>query len=81
MSTFDKFKCRWRRSIDSTVGRTEDDKEEYCIGDGRWCKDKNNMEHCNKCSVKTTPEALDSYWNTNLKLDNTKDWCKKLQFM
>ena len=79
MSTFDKFKCRWRRSMDACVGCDETD--EYCVGDGNWCNDKDNIKHCKQGSVKTTPEALDAYWNTNLRLNKTKDWCKKLQFM
>ena len=41
MSTFDKFKCRWRRSLDGTVGGI-DKTDEYCIGDGEWCKDSDN---------------------------------------
>lgn len=61
VNDFDKFSCRWQRSLDSCHGC--DGEEKYCVGDGRFCLKRSNKEHCtDKGLVKLNPEAMKAYW-------------------
>ena len=58
---FDKFSCRWKRSLKDCLGC--DGKETYCVGDGTFCQNKNNKQYCsNKGKVLQTDLALKNYW-------------------
>lgn len=59
---FDKYSCRWQRSLKSCLGC--DGKETYCVGDGQFCKKPNNKEYCtNDGLVKHDAESMKAYWS------------------
>lgn len=58
---FDKFSCRWRRSMNNCLGCTKNDK--YCVGDGKFCSKPENKLHCNSNGhVLNNPKAHQAYW-------------------
>ena len=58
---FDKFSCRWKRSLKNCLGCNG--KETYCIGDGKFCQNIKNKKYCsNQGTVLQNNEALNEYW-------------------
>ena len=57
---FNKFSCRWKRSLkDQVMGNTSNDK--YCVGSGNFC-DNQNESLCTDGNINVENEIPPEYW-------------------